>query len=259
MPMIDVDGYGLAVSVRGCVFIAGVGEPGNNWDAVLDSLQILALPVMAITYDRAGVGASDGCPDPDVAKPYSFFAEQLHQLLVSLDIDGRLLLVGHSFGCLITRVFAARWPNVVSGLVLVEGSVAGMRLFPDDDWDGRDGDTPQATLIDAERGATEIVTLQPSVPAVVITRTPGRWNTSNATGEIDELWRRHHATLAAELGAAHIVAVDGGHRLNAEAPRLIATAIAEVFRATQSGGPLQFGQAALTDAGGVLASRLSNR
>lgn len=257
MPMIDVGGYGLSVTRRGSgpavMFVAGVGEPGRNWETVLDSLRVFAPSITTITYDRAGIGDSDACPDPGVGRSYRFFADQVRQIIAGLGVREPVVLVGHSFGCVITRVFAAQWPALVRGLVPVEGSVAGMRLWPGD-WDGRDGDAPHATLVDAEQGAQEVVPLQPIAPAVVITRTPGRWNSPHATSEIDTYWRDRHVALAVERGAVHLLALDGGHRLNVEAPNLIATAIAEVLRAAQSGGPVQLAPSTLARAGGTRAA-----
>src|ERR1700730_731386 len=100
--MVDVGGYKLAVRVRGAgplvVFVSGIGEPGDNWNAVLGQL---TEPATTVTYDRAAVGSSEPCPNQGEARPYSFFAHQLSSLLSALDLAGPVVLVGHSFGCLI--------------------------------------------------------------------------------------------------------------------------------------------------------------
>ena len=44
----------------------------------------------------------------------------LHALLVAAQVPGPYLLVGHSFGGLLVRLFAHRYPDEVCGLVLVD-------------------------------------------------------------------------------------------------------------------------------------------
>jgi pimeloyl-ACP methyl ester carboxylesterase len=228
----------------------GSGEPGDNWNVVLGQL---TGPATTVTYDRASVGSSEPYPNRGEARPYSFFAHQLNSLLMALDLAGPLVLVGHSFGCLIARVFAALWPERIRGLVLVEGSVPHMSLWPGDDDDLRDGDRPDAIHIDTAAGAPEVVPLRLRVPAVVMTRTPGRWNSPIATKEVDHDWRRRHEDLAAELDATHIIALDGGHRLNADAPKLVALAVGEITQAAALERPARFAPTQVTEAGGRLA------
>ncbi len=79
------------------------------------------------SYDRAGLGWSDPAPAPaDAASS----AQRLHGLLSAAGVNGPLLLVGHSLGALIVRVFAKRYPQRVAGLVLLDGSHPEQRLEP---------------------------------------------------------------------------------------------------------------------------------
>ena len=48
-------------------------------------------------------------------------AEDLHNLLVNANIEGPYILVGHSMGGWIIRLFADRHPEDVVGMVLVDG------------------------------------------------------------------------------------------------------------------------------------------
>jgi pimeloyl-ACP methyl ester carboxylesterase len=49
-------------------------------------------------------------------------AENLHSLLSSANIDGQLIMVGHSLGGIYVRSFAERWPHRVVGMVLIESA-----------------------------------------------------------------------------------------------------------------------------------------
>jgi pimeloyl-ACP methyl ester carboxylesterase len=71
-------------------------------------------------YDRAGMGWSERGSEPRDAKQIS---SELHTLLESAAIEqGPYVLVGHSFGGLYMQTYAARYPDEVAGVSLVESS-----------------------------------------------------------------------------------------------------------------------------------------
>ncbi len=82
----------------------------------------LAKSTHVVSYDRAGLGWSECGPGPRTAEK---IATELHDMLRHAEIPPPYILVGHSFGGLTTRVFAARYPKEVAGLLLVDPVVAG--------------------------------------------------------------------------------------------------------------------------------------
>ena len=70
-----------------------------------------------VSYDRAGLGWSDLGPMPRTAER---IVEELQTLLDRAAIPGPYILVGHSFGGLLMPLFAARHPEKVAGMVLVD-------------------------------------------------------------------------------------------------------------------------------------------
>ena len=70
-------------------------------------------------YDRAGMGWSEMGPEPRDAEQIT---GELHTLLKGANIDGPYVLVGHSYGGLYVRTYAARYPDEVAGVVLVDSS-----------------------------------------------------------------------------------------------------------------------------------------
>jgi len=56
-------------------------------------------------------------------------AFERHELLVSAKVPGPLVLVGHSIGGLLVRLYAERYPPDVVGLVLVDPTHESSRLF----------------------------------------------------------------------------------------------------------------------------------
>jgi len=68
-------------------------------------------------YDRAGLGWSDPGPMPRTA---GRSADELRRLLDRAGEPEPYLLVGHSFGGLVMRIFASRYRAETAGLVLVD-------------------------------------------------------------------------------------------------------------------------------------------
>lgn len=208
------------------VFVSGMDEPGDAWAAVLP---LLATRPTTVTYDRPGIGASQRRPDRRPL-PYSGFAEELAAILDHLDLTHPVVLVGHSFGSLIVRMFAARHPERVAGMVHVDGSIPELHL-----WKGSSSAVDGGTAIDPVAGETEIRTATlPQVPAVVLCRTPGRWDVTLPDPAIDDLWQHAQLALAIDLGAPLVMAANAGHRLAQEDPILVASAIDDVVHAVRT-------------------------
>jgi pimeloyl-ACP methyl ester carboxylesterase len=82
--------------------------------------QQLAQTTRVCAYDRAGLGWSEPGPEPRDAKQVS---SELHTLLEGAASTERpYVLVGHSYGGLYARMYAARYSEEVAGVVLVDSS-----------------------------------------------------------------------------------------------------------------------------------------
>ncbi len=83
----------------------------------------IAAPVAATTrvcaYDRAGQGWSDEAASP---RDGIESAEDLHTLLAVAGEHGPYVLVGHSTGGTYAMTYAARYPEQVAGMVLLDSS-----------------------------------------------------------------------------------------------------------------------------------------
>ncbi len=119
--MIDIGGYRLHMQVEGAgtptvVFDSGAGGIGLHWELVRPAIAKVA---RVVTYDRAGLGWSDHSPKPRRA---DVMAEELHTLLKKANIEAPFILVGHSLGGVVARQFAAKYPNEVAGMVMVDSA-----------------------------------------------------------------------------------------------------------------------------------------
>jgi pimeloyl-ACP methyl ester carboxylesterase len=98
----------------------GQGMTSMSWRKVQP---LLAAHSRACSYDRAGVGFSDAGPLPRSAQAA---ADDLHALVRAAPIETPLVLVGHSLGGSIVRLYAAAHADEVAAIVLVDPVVADL-------------------------------------------------------------------------------------------------------------------------------------
>jgi pimeloyl-ACP methyl ester carboxylesterase len=121
--LVDVGPYRLHLECHGSRGPTVILEPGAGGSAA--SMGLIAPAVAGdsrvCVYDRAGRGWSDpAASPPDGAQ----IATDLHSLLDRAHVPGPYVLAGHSFGGLYVRTYAAKYPDEVAGLVLVDSTAA---------------------------------------------------------------------------------------------------------------------------------------
>ena len=99
------------------IFDAALGGSSLSWSLVQPAVARLT---QACSYDRGGFGWSDAGPLPRTA---SRIADELRDLLRVTAVPPPYVLVGHSYGGLVMRSYAARHPNDVAGFVLIEPAI----------------------------------------------------------------------------------------------------------------------------------------
>ncbi|WP_321472425.1 alpha/beta fold hydrolase [uncultured Paludibaculum sp.] len=96
------------------VLEAGIAASSVSWRLVQEPLSREAT---VASYDRAGFAWSAARPAP---RTVPNLVADLNELLDASGLPGPYILVGHSFGCLLLRHFAATHPDKVHALVLVD-------------------------------------------------------------------------------------------------------------------------------------------
>jgi len=120
--LVDIDGRRLHLWRAGegspaVVIATSLGEPAYGW---AELQRRLAQHTTVVVYDRAGLGWSD--PGPWPTGTGKRIVDDLHALLHAARIPAPYVLVGHSAGGLHVRLHAARHPEQVAGLMLVDAS-----------------------------------------------------------------------------------------------------------------------------------------
>jgi pimeloyl-ACP methyl ester carboxylesterase len=132
--LVDVGGRRLHVHCTGSgtptvVLVSGLAETSTYWGGWIAPAVAKSTTVCA--YDRAGQGWSD---PPTSPQDGAAVATDLHTLLDRAQIPGPYVLVGHSTGGAYIRVFAARYPDQVAGMVLLDSqpneALTGLPDFP---------------------------------------------------------------------------------------------------------------------------------
>jgi pimeloyl-ACP methyl ester carboxylesterase len=119
--LIDVGGHRLHLACSGSgsptvVLEPGGGEMSSNLGWITP---VVARTTRVCVYDRAGRGWSEPADTPQDGLQ---IATDLHTLLHRGGVPGPYVLAGHSFGGLYVLTFAARYPDEVAGLVLVDST-----------------------------------------------------------------------------------------------------------------------------------------
>lgn len=132
------------------VFVAGAQDRADTWSTTKDPSEQAVFPAIAETnrvcaYDRPGTilptgeGPEDFLPsrsDP-VAQPTTLqdHADDLHALLQASGERGPYVVVAHSMGGALSRLYVSQHPEGVSGFVLVDPTpYAAANALTDEEW-----------------------------------------------------------------------------------------------------------------------------
>ena len=244
--MVDVGGYRVHCRVhRGAIPLTILMETGGAATLAsyggLDSVLSQRTRATVIVYERAGFGDSELGPlalDPITQ------VRQSAIMLERLRAPSRRIIVGHSYGGLMTVVHADLYRDQVAGVVLVDPMSS---RFVDATGDFVYSTVPHITepKNDRERAIARLVNTfdtllnvarvaEPRIraPMVVITSSRSMWN--NRERE-DRAWRAsHEAIVAAAPKRRLVLAENSGHQIALDRPdTIIDAAVALVENRTR--------------------------
>jgi len=266
--MVDIGGgRSIFMECRGSgaptvVLVAGLGERAANWSETTDQAELGVFPRVATfsrvcAYDRPGTatataGGWEMTASTPVQQPITAAdaAADLDALLQASGEQGPYVLVGHSFGGDIVRLYAGADPATVAGVVLDDALSENLvdDLTPAQRADFEQLNAPDiqgkpagsetfelATLIQQMRAAPPV----PDVPTVILTADTFTISPEGiASGAYppfvdqtfaDALWSAQLAAqekLAANFpNARHITDTHATHYIHVEQPQLVVEAI----------------------------------
>jgi pimeloyl-ACP methyl ester carboxylesterase len=210
---------------------AGAGNSAKTWRDVFGPIAQFA---RVCAYDRPGLGTSAQTPQP--RRPMDIIAT-LHALLAAAREPAPYVMVGHSWGGEIVRLYAMHYPTDVVGLVLIDSShedqvrrFAAVTPVPPPGNGGRFGVTPPVAPEQADLLAMGAeLSKNPwhgNIPLVVLTRTPPADPQADLRGQIWQELQKDLATRSPQ--AEHIVATKSGHYVQNDEPPLVIDAVRQV-------------------------------
>lgn len=221
------------------IFEAGLGKGKEVWGSVFNEV---AQVTRAVAYDRAGYGDSERATTP--REPMQIVRE-LRAMLKEEGIAPPYVLVGHSLGGTIMKLFARAFPAEIAGVVLVDArhsefarrcKQAGLpRILYE---------PPPALMLLArpairgELAASVMSTAEarrvgpfPSVPLVVLTQNKAvaRWPKG-----LGRLWVASQRNMMRMSKISSMeVCDDAGHNVHQDRPDAVAKAVLNVVKAAR--------------------------
>lgn len=183
-----------------------------------------------VSYDRPGFGESE-LPE----SPYDPALEirDLHAALERLGIAREVILVGHSYGGMLNRLYASQEAKSVRGVVLIDpnsvefmDSLGGWRALEKE----VPKDLPKAAARQMAGFEKTIETFRPTafpadIPMVVISAANG----GEPTEERNRLYRAsHEAIVRGNPNRSLMVAQGSGHIVTKDRPDVVLSAITDV-------------------------------
>ncbi|QDS37571.1 alpha/beta fold hydrolase [Brevibacillus brevis] len=220
------------------IFLAGMGDSGETWRSVQDRISQEA---STLSYDRAGIGRSPAAAV--VPRTCRDLVEELYDLLQEIDVEPPCILVGHSFGGLVARLFASLYPQLVSGMVLVDAApeykeLAYEKVLPDNliaaNREYYENPMRNSEKIDKIRSYQEIVDYfrQSDIPVSIITRgLPDVWNEEWPNEEILTIEQRLQADFRRlSTSSKQRMANRSGHYIHHDEPEMVIEEILIMLR-----------------------------
>ena len=176
------DGRQLALTCWGTGSPTVVLVGGHPSDGIADFegtqfIRLLAAETRTCAYSRSGYRGSD--PAPNEPRTADDVNTDLKELLAAAEIDGPLVLVGSSFGGMIVTYYAARHPDDIVGVALLDVPPPSASLtleeLPEVAWD-HPANPEHVDVIPEFEGRFARERLPIKAPLTVITATDGQSN-----------------------------------------------------------------------------------
>jgi pimeloyl-ACP methyl ester carboxylesterase len=241
------------------VLISGTRGAHDDWTDLIDPKNPNSAPkpgeqavfpqvskfARVCAYDRPGTTLNDDTQTKSTPVQQPTTAQQgvgdLHAVLIASRETGPYVLVGHSWGGLIARLFASTYPDEVAGLVLVDSASEFLKssLTP----------AQWATYIEATKKLIESNGLEApdhartlgllhssprvSPVPVVLLSSDKRFDFGAGGVETWPAWRTAQDRLAKLLNAKHVSETNSGHAIQMERPQVVIDSIREVVDAVR--------------------------
>jgi pimeloyl-ACP methyl ester carboxylesterase len=232
----DVGGHKLYLSCRGTgsptiVFESGVGNNHAGWRSIPYSL-----PSRTCVYARVNVSPSDQVTARHTGADS---VQDLHTLLDVAAVPGPYLLVGHSFGGLLSVMYAGTYPADVVGLVLLDPTLPDSdeidKLLPEAEraaWIAEVAKNPEKVdFLETLEQAKPLVPKIPDIPVLFLAATHQEGPVQ--AEKIIAAVRKAQQRFVDALPQGELRRVDTGHFIHRDAPQLVIDEVQRILDQTR--------------------------
>lgn len=251
--LVDVGGHRLYPSCTGegsptVILDAGMGGSSRSWSRIQPEI---AKFTRVCGYDRANTGESDSVSKPRTIEQ---IVDDLNNLLTNAKVPAPYVLVGHSFGGMNVRMYAAKYPADAAGMVLVDSSLEDLFARWDAFVDAESMKRKRARMIDNPEGVDWEATCtkvraanwRSDVPLIVLTQGREEDWSKIAPEEVEtvkkmgQVFRELQADLMRHSSnSKQIIAERSGHNIHDDQPELVIDAIRQVVETVRQKGSLK--------------------
>jgi pimeloyl-ACP methyl ester carboxylesterase len=125
-----VNGHSMHIICKGegnpTVILQAGGAADSTWWYWVQNQ--LAEHTRVCAFDRPGMGWSESTTEPRDALT---LIGELHTLLAEADVRPPYVMAGHSWGAVLTRIYAAQYPQEIKGIVLIDTALVYPKHFVD--------------------------------------------------------------------------------------------------------------------------------
>jgi pimeloyl-ACP methyl ester carboxylesterase len=242
---------------------SGYHDSSQPW-SLADAFPPAVLPGVAgftkiCAYDRPGTllytdppRITDRSSPVQMPRTAQDVTGDLHALLAAAKVPGPYILVAHSLGGLLMRLYAQTYPDQVSGLVLVDAFPAELPALLRSQWPAyrqllnnplpQFANNPDFELIDIDASITQIEKgpALRGMPSVVLTKTEPFARPSSLAGfafaDLERIWPEAAQDLVKlEPDTPHIFATGSDHYIQIHQPDLVIASIRLVIARAKQG------------------------
>ncbi|WP_166000320.1 alpha/beta hydrolase [Bacillus sp. Cs-700] len=214
------------------VMEAGYGDYSKGWDSIISEVASLT---EVLVYDRAGLGKSEASSKPRTSLE---MVKELKELLEEMSITPPYLLVGHSFGGVNARLYASKYPDDVSGLILVDSTPEDYRerFLPTMSEEFQEAYCKQFTVegnyneFGESLNQLKECNVRLSVPLIVLSA----GKKDHYSGESQKLWNQmQEEILRISSNSELIIAENSAHYIQDDEPSVVIGAIKRLLETSE--------------------------
>jgi len=221
------------------VFESGLGQGKEVWAPVFKAVSAVT---RVVAYDRAGYGQSEAS---DEARDGMQIVHELRALLQTEKLPAPYILVGHSLGGTVVKLFAQMFPDEVAGVVLVDARHADfvqrcrdmglLRLLYEPPLElfllGRSAMRSELAAAPTTMKQTRTAGFFPNIPLMVLTHRKRAFHWARG---VARAWAETQSSLAGLSAKGLIKVCDrSGHHVHRDRPDLVSRAVLAVVTEVQ--------------------------